>query len=104
MQLALSIILHDLLVSLRVCGNMGHIIQYYIGHIIQYYNYWSYHSVLYGSYHSVLSLLYLYFCFIMQDGGSGFVAVRTDRYIIFGSYSSAMYPSVCVEAVESLGE
>ncbi len=39
-----------------------------------------------------------------QDGGSGFVAVRTDRYIIFGSYSSAMYPSVCVEAVESLGE
>lgn len=36
--------------------------------------------------------------------GSGFVAVRTGSMIVFGSYSSAMHPSVCVEAVEKLGE
>ena len=35
--------------------------------------------------------------------GSGFVAVRTGTLVIFGSYSSSMYPSVCVEAVEKLG-
>ena len=36
--------------------------------------------------------------------GSGFVAVRTGNLIVFGSYSSSMFPSVCVEAVERLGE
>ncbi|XP_065906724.1 profilin-4-like [Dysidea avara] len=35
---------------------------------------------------------------------SGFIAVRTTTLIIFGSYSSSMYPAVCVEAVEKLGE
>ena len=59
----------------------------------------------YGSYHnSTVPVVFVFLFCHMQDGGSGFVAVRTDRYIIFGSYSSAMYPSVCVEAVESLGE
>ena len=38
----------------------------------------------------------------MQES-SGFVAVRTKHYIIYGSYSTSMYPSVCVEAVENLG-
>ncbi|KAL5457200.1 hypothetical protein EMCRGX_G034445 [Ephydatia muelleri] len=36
--------------------------------------------------------------------GSGFVAVQTSSYIVYGSYSSSMFPSVCVEAVEKLGE
>ena len=35
---------------------------------------------------------------------SGFIAVRTSTLIIFGSYSSSMYPAVCVEAVEKLGK
>ena len=39
----------------------------------------------------------------MQEG-SGFVAVKTGNLVIFGSYSSSMYPSVCVEAVEKLGK
>ena len=36
--------------------------------------------------------------------GSGFVAVKTCSMIVFGSYSSSMYPSVCVEVVEKLGK
>ena len=36
--------------------------------------------------------------------GSGFVAVRTKKFIVYGSYSIAMLPSVCVEVTESLGE
>jgi len=36
--------------------------------------------------------------------GSGFVAARTGSLVVFGSYSSSMFPSVCVEAVERLGE
>ncbi len=35
--------------------------------------------------------------------GSGFVAVMTKSMVVFGTYSSSMYPSVCVEAVEKLG-
>ena len=31
---------------------------------------------------------------------SGFIAVHTSTLIIFGSYSSSMYPAVCVEAVD----
>ncbi|XP_064405153.1 profilin-4-like isoform X1 [Halichondria panicea] len=34
--------------------------------------------------------------------GSGFIAVKTNSMVIFGTYSSSMYPSVCVEAVEKL--
>ena len=34
----------------------------------------------------------------------GFIAVRTSTLIIFGSYSSSMYPAVFVEAVEKLGK
>ena len=41
--------------------------------------------------------------FPLQEG-SGFVAVKTGSLVIFGSYSSVMFPSVCVEAVERLGE
>ncbi|XP_064405154.1 profilin-4-like isoform X2 [Halichondria panicea] len=36
--------------------------------------------------------------------GSGFIAVKTNSMVIFGTYSSSMYPSVCVEAVEKLGD
>ena len=39
----------------------------------------------------------------MQMSNSGFVAIKTDHFIIYGSYSSTMFPSVCVEAMESLG-
>ena len=35
--------------------------------------------------------------------GSGFVAVQTSSYVVYGSYSSSMFPSVCVEALEKLG-
>ena len=40
---------------------------------------------------------------LLQEG-SGFIAVKTNTMIVFGTYSSSMYPSVCVEAVEKLGE
>ena len=36
--------------------------------------------------------------------GSGFIAVNTTKLIVYGSYSSTMSPSVCVEAVERLGK
>lgn len=32
------------------------------------------------------------------------MAVRTKGLVVFGSYSSTMFPSVCVEAVEKLGQ
>ena len=35
--------------------------------------------------------------------GSGFIAVSTNKLIVYGSYSSAMNPGVCVEAVERVG-
>lgn len=41
---------------------------------------------------------------LFPQEGSGFVAVRTGSLVVFGSYSSSMFPSVCVEAVERLGE
>lgn len=31
------------------------------------------------------------------------MAVKTKLYIVVGTYSEGMYPSVCVEAVEKLG-
>lgn len=37
-------------------------------------------------------------------GDSGFICVKTDSFLVFGSYSSQMYPSVCSEAVEKLGD
>ncbi|XP_019376388.1 PREDICTED: profilin-4 isoform X2 [Gavialis gangeticus] len=37
-----------------------------------------------------------------QDGG--LVAVKTKLYIVVGTYSEGMYPSVCVEAVEKLAD
>uniref|UniRef100_A0A8D0HG82 Profilin-4 n=1 Tax=Sphenodon punctatus TaxID=8508 RepID=A0A8D0HG82_SPHPU len=33
----------------------------------------------------------------------GLVAAKTDTYILLATYSQGMYPSVCVEAVEKLG-
>ena len=39
-----------------------------------------------------------------KQEGSGFIAVSTSKLIVFGSYSSTMNPSVCVEAVERLGK
>ena len=32
------------------------------------------------------------------------MAVQTGKLVVIGSYSSSMYPSVCVEAVEKLGK
>ncbi|KAJ6655744.1 hypothetical protein lerEdw1_004797 [Lerista edwardsae] len=34
----------------------------------------------------------------------GLVAVRTKAFILIGTYSQGMYPSVCVEAVERLAD
>lgn len=52
----------------------------------------------------IVTLFFIIFIIIIiQVGGSGFAAVKTDNFIIYGSYSSSMFPSVCVEAVESLG-
>ena len=48
-------------------------------------------------------MVLLWMMFPLQEG-SGFVAVKTGSLIVFGSYSSVMFPSVCVEAVERLGE
>uniref|UniRef100_A0A8C8RVY1 Profilin n=1 Tax=Pelusios castaneus TaxID=367368 RepID=A0A8C8RVY1_9SAUR len=36
-----------------------------------------------------------------EDGG--LIAVKTNSYILVATYSEGMYPSVCVEAVEKLG-
>ena len=52
---------------------------------------------------TTLCMVLLWRMFPLQEG-SGFVAVKTGSLIIFGSYSSVMFPSVCVEAVERLGE
>ena len=41
---------------------------------------------------------------VYHQSRSGFIAVCTSTLIIFGSYSSSMYPAVCVEAVEKLGK
>lgn len=34
----------------------------------------------------------------------GLVLVKTEMYIICATYTRGMYPSVCVEAVEKLGD
>lgn len=44
----------------------------------------------------------LFIIIIIQEG-SGFIAVNTNKLIVYGSYSSAMNPSICVEAVEGVG-
>ncbi|KAF4102308.1 profilin-4 [Onychostoma macrolepis] len=36
--------------------------------------------------------------------GHGLILVRTALYVIVGTYSQSMYPSICVEAVEKLAE
>ena len=41
---------------------------------------------------------------VQVQEGSGFIAVCTSKLIVYGSYSSTMNPSVCVEAVERLGK
>lgn len=35
---------------------------------------------------------------------SGFVAIQTKSYVIYGSYNSSMLTSVCVESVEKLAD
>lgn len=52
----------------------------------------------------MLCYTHLYVATIHHQSRSGFIAVRTSTLIIFGSYSSSMYPAVCVEAVEKLGK
>ena len=52
---------------------------------------------------ALLHLTVVYSIGLLQEG-SGFIAVKTSTMIVFGTYSSSMYPSVCVEAVEKLGE
>ena len=44
-----------------------------------------------------------YMCIDLQKSG-GFIAVVSGQLIVCGSYSSAMSPSVCVEALEMMGE
>ncbi|XP_011406379.1 PREDICTED: profilin-4-like [Amphimedon queenslandica] len=39
-----------------------------------------------------------------KGGGSGFIAVQTKQYIIYGSFSTSMYPSITAEAIHSLGD
>ncbi|XP_065199184.1 profilin-4-like [Sycon ciliatum] len=39
-----------------------------------------------------------------DTGRSGFVATMTSTFIIYATYTSGMYASVCVEAVEKLGD
>ena len=35
---------------------------------------------------------------------SGFVAIQTKSYVVYGSYNSSMLASVCVESVEKLAD
>ncbi|KAM6980190.1 profilin-4 [Aplochiton taeniatus] len=37
-------------------------------------------------------------------GTHGLVLVKTQLYVLVATYNDTMYPSVCVEAVEKLGE
>uniref|UniRef100_A0A8C0GLS3 Profilin n=1 Tax=Chelonoidis abingdonii TaxID=106734 RepID=A0A8C0GLS3_CHEAB len=39
----------------------------------------------------------------LKNEDRGLIAVKTDSYILVATYSEGMYPSVCVEAVEKLG-
>lgn len=47
---------------------------------------------------------YYYYNFIILKGDSGFICVKTETLLIFGSYSSSMFSSMCSEAVEKLGK
>ena len=51
-----------------------------------------------------LSVMLLQLIHMHIQEGSGFIAVNTTKLIVYGSYSSTMSPSVCVEAVERLGK
>lgn len=53
---------------------------------------------------SLLLGIYIFSTCVCVQEGSGFVAVSTNKLIVYGSYSSTMNPSVCVEAVERLGK
>ena len=45
------------------------------------------------------------FCIILcMQENSGFIAVLTKLYVVYGSYSSSMCPSICVEIVERMGD
>ena len=37
-------------------------------------------------------------------GNKGLIMVQTKKYILLGTYKENMYPSVCVEAIEKLGD
>ncbi|CAM4542257.1 unnamed protein product [Caretta caretta] len=39
----------------------------------------------------------------LKNENRGLIAVKTDSYILVATYSEGMYPSVCVEAIEKLG-
>ncbi|XP_032877209.1 profilin-4 isoform X2 [Amblyraja radiata] len=39
-----------------------------------------------------------------KNNNEGLVLVKTEMYIICATYTRGMYPSVCVEAVEKLGD
>ncbi|XP_030638689.1 profilin-4 [Chanos chanos] len=36
--------------------------------------------------------------------GHGLILVKTTHYVVVATYNDSMYPSVCVEAVETLGK
>ncbi|XP_067400787.1 profilin-4 [Emydura macquarii macquarii] len=40
----------------------------------------------------------------LKNEDEGLIAVKTNSYILVGTYSEDMYPSVCVEAVEKLAD
>uniref|UniRef100_UPI000054668B profilin-4 n=1 Tax=Danio rerio TaxID=7955 RepID=UPI000054668B len=39
-----------------------------------------------------------------KNEGRGLILVRTALYVIVATYSQSMHPSICVEAVEKLGD
>lgn len=44
------------------------------------------------------------FCFVLLQGDSGVIVVKTHMYLVVSTYIKGMYPGVCVEATEKLGE
>ncbi len=41
---------------------------------------------------------------MLLKGNKGIVIVQTGKCVLLGTYKENMYPSVCVEAVEKLGD
>uniref|UniRef100_G1T911 Profilin n=1 Tax=Oryctolagus cuniculus TaxID=9986 RepID=G1T911_RABIT len=39
-----------------------------------------------------------------KNGNTGVIVVKTHLYLLVATYTESMYPSVCVEATEKLGE